>query len=851
MTSNPVAPANPSPASAQSAMDARLPRSIWRSPLVPAALALTAGIWLDRQLSLPLLVSLIAAVASLAAWFCARASPHHGLPLVYLALADAAFGAAYHHYRRDIYAADDIFQYAKDEPALAQLRGVLDEEPIHHRPPPDDLLGSRPRTGDTVTVLRVQKIRSGGNWLPASGRVRVVGVEDWPELHCGDEVEVVGQLVRVGAPGNPGEFDFASHLRDQGIRTLLTARKTPQAVTRIELGWPKSFRGWLEVIRGRGVQILRETLPQHQHELASALLLGEEASMPRAEWDKYIRTGVLHVLAISGQHLVILAGFLWFALPRLGVRQRHGAWIVAFVLLSYALLTGGRPPALRSAITVCAACGGLILRRRVLSANLFALSWLAVALLNPMDLFTSGCQLSFLSVAVLYWGMRPLEQHKKDPLDRLIDEARPPWQRWLGRLGWRILESYIVTLVIWLAITPLAASRYQLLSPAGLLLGPPLIILTTIALFVGFLLLLFGILCLPLTGFLALLVQGSLAACELLVDAVDRIPCSHIYIGSIPHWWLWLFYLGLLAVLTQETLRRRWRWAGLAALGWLCAGLAAGAARMPSDELQCTFLAVGHGGCTVMETPDGRTILYDAGSLVGPDVTRRQIAPFLWHRGIHRLDEVIFSHADLDHFNGIVALLDRFAIGQVTCTPTFADKPTLGVQFALRTLHERNIPTRIVKAGDRLTAGDVAMEVLHPPPIGPAGNENARSLVLLVRHAGHAILLTGDLEGKGLQRVLSELPPLPRPIEVLMAPHHGSHLANTADLAQWARPRAVVSCQGRPPLAREVRHRYQRVGAQVLDTHQHGAITVRSHASGIVIETFTTQQRLAVHTSSP
>jgi competence protein ComEC len=83
-------------------------------------------------------------------------------------------------------------------------------------------------------------------------------------------------------------------------------------------------------------------------------------------------------------------------------------------------------------------------------------------------------------------------------------------------------------------------------------------------------------------------------------------------------------------------------------------------------------------------------------------------------------------------------------------TPTFADKPTPGVRHSLRILHEEGIPMRIAKAGDRLTAGDVVMEVLHPPPAGPDGNENARSLVLLVRHAGHSILLTGDLEGRGL-----------------------------------------------------------------------------------------------------
>jgi len=76
--------------------------------------------------------------------------------------------------------------------------------------------------------------------------------------------------------------------------------------------------------------------------------------------------------------------------------------------------------------------------------------------------------------------------------------------------------------------------------------------------------------------------------------------------------------------------------------------------------------------------PDGRTCLYDAGAIAGPDVTRRQIAPFLWSRGIRRIDEVLLSHADLDHFNGLAALLERFAVGQVTCTPSFDKKTTAG-----------------------------------------------------------------------------------------------------------------------------------------------------------------------------
>jgi competence protein ComEC len=281
----------------------------------------------------------------------------------------------------------------------------------------------------------------------------------------------------------------------------------------------------------------------------------------------------------------------------------------------------------------------------------------------------------------------------------------------------------------------------------------------------------------------------------------------------------------------------------LVGLAWLCIGLLSRAIALPADELRCTFLAVGHGGCTVLETPDGRTLLYDAGALGGPDVSRRQIAPYLWHRGIRRLDEVFLSHGDLDHFNGLNALLERFAVGQVTYTPTFPNKDTPGIRMTLDALEKYGVKRRVVHAGDRLEAGEVQFEVLHPPAIGPVGNENARSMVLLIRHVGHGFLLTGDLEGPGLARVLA-LPPVP--VDVFMAPHHGSRFPNTPQLAQWARPKVVVSCEGLPRGPVRPAEPYTPMGATFLGTWPHGAITVRSHASGLVVETFQTRLQFVV-----
>jgi competence protein ComEC len=820
--------------------------SLWRAPLAPAAVAVTAGIVVDRfgpagksVDPYAVVLAIIAIVlVFLAAWLFSRARP--GVSLVYLWCAVGFGGAAYHHWWCHVYPAGDIGDLVTDELRLLRVRGTIADEPAVNWQLVNDPLRSMPRGDPTSATLSVTAVHGRDDWLPVTGRVRLVVAGHLTRLHIGDEVEVVGRLRAPHGPANPGEFDQEAYLRDQRIRAVLVVQKTTDGVTLLSEGWRGSVGGWLAVLRGWGNERLQESLPADVSGVAGALLLGEGSTMTNADWDKYKRTGVIHALAISGQHLVVLAAFLWLVLRTFGVRRQRGALFVALFLLGYAFLTGGRPPAMRAAVMVCAAAGALLLRRPVMAANSFALAWLVVAAINPTDLFNDGCQLSFLAVAVLYW-CSSLWQRQPDPLEQLIDESRPAWQRLL-RSCWRgLVTLYLMTLIVWLIAAPLVASRYHTVSPVGLLLGPPLAFLASIALITGFLLLLASIVFWPLVPVFAFLTTWCLRLCEWLVDRADALPGGHWYVGDIPEWWLWGFYPAVLAVVVSAPLRRHWRWGVAVALAWLCVGLLSGSARPAPEELRITFLAVGHGGCTVIETPDGRVLLYDAGTLGGPEVTARQIAPYLWSRGIRRVDEVLLSHADLDHFNGLVSLLDRFAVGQVTCTPTFADKTTAGVRLTLDTLQQRRVPVRIVSAGARLSAGDVDIDVLHPPPIGPDGNENARSMVLAVRHAGHVVLLTGDLEGPGLQRVLG-LPQV-RP-DVLMAPHHGSKTANLADLASWALPRLVVSCEGPPRSQMRGPEPYSGTGALFLGTWPHGAVTITSRPGSLVVETFQSKQRI-------
>lgn len=606
--------------------------------------------------------------------------------------------------------------------------------------------------------------------------------------------------------------------------------------------------------RGMGGRVLGESLPPSEAGLAAALLLGDGTAMEREEWDAYIRTGTVHVLAISGQHLVVLAWFVWLVLRLSGVRRRKGAWVVAAIMVAYTLLTGARPSAIRAAVMVCVLCGGLVIRRPVNRANAFAFAWLVVAVLNPSDPFTAGCQLSFLSVFVLVWGTgRWLDPRPLTPLEELIEESRTLPEK-LVRKGVRLLvASYKVSFVLGVVNAPLILAWQNLVSPAGVVLGPLLILLTSIALIAGFAVLLLAPIATWIAWPFAQVTRGCLAGCEYLVHQTEKVSVGWVYFPGPEVWWLVGFYLGLVGVVL---LVGRWRSRCLAAvLVWTIFGLLLSLDRSTKNELRVTFLAVGHGGCVVIEVPDGRVLLYDAGTTIGPDAVRRVVAPFLWSRGISRVDEVFLSHADLDHFNGLPELLKRFSVDQVTLTPSFADKSSPGVSIALDAIDRHGARRRVAKAGDRFTAGEVTIDVLHPPEVGPPGNENTRSLVLLVRHAEHTVLLTGDLEGEGQSLVVRN--PV-SPVDVMLAPHHGGKTANArreaagrygpGPMATWARPRLVVSCQE----PREIDHltaAYGPSGATVWDTASVGAVTVRSHSTGLTAQTFRTGELKVVRRS--
>jgi competence protein ComEC len=828
------------------------------APLIPLLLAFASGIAIDREacpLSSTTWINL--ALAALAVG-CLWLKREWASSLTLFATA-IAVGGAWHHFWWNDRSPQDLFWSVTETPRPAWVSGVITE-----------LLGTRTTEGYgpgdpprvlTRMVLAITGISDGKLWKPANGRSVLTVDGDRTDLHAGQPIQAAGQLSQVAGPLNPGEFDYREFLRAQGIDLRLSV-DSPSSLT-VDAGAAEwKFTRWMGNLRAYCRARLTSQLSDQTAPLASALILGQREEIDPEINDAFARTGTTHLLAISGLQLQALAFSLLILFRLLNVPRRPAYFAVALVTMGYAVLVGLAPSVVRSAVMTLAFCVAAIARRPTRSANTLALAGFVTLAWNPINLADVGCQLSFLAIAALIWLVPPALQiqenlagllgqvlhHPAAPIQELKKHFESGWHRHVRRAGAWVVGMVMVSTVVWVAALPLVALKFHLVSPIGILLNIPLIPLTSMALLLGALGLALGLVWTPL-GFLP--IQGAdLLLC--LTEAIVRWGVArswgHWFVAGPSSTLVLVFYglLGLAAVATwivgreaRGSPRPAWPVALWCAVpltmvpGWLLNGVG-GVQRLEAD-----ILAVGHGLAVSLRLESGNAILYDCGRMGDPRMGRRIIAPALWSRGITRLDQVILSHADQDHYNALPDLLDRFKIGEVVIPTGFVTKENPGARVLLDQVRDRGIPVRTIAARAAWDHGSTRFRVLHPSEgWHPEASDNARSLVLDVEQNGRHLLLTGDLDQMGVVE-LAGLPTPEPPIELMLAPHHGGRTANTSMLYAWARPRTVVVSQ-RPtaPGTTDALTPLERSDIPLLRTWQRGAIHFRWTPNGIIAEGF-------------
>ncbi len=820
----------------QSAGSGRPPDETYH-PLLIVLAAVSAGIAIDRWTSVPVAAWLVASGLGWAVWIvCWRAGRYRAASVVLLVVV-AACGGAWHHLSWSVFPRDHIAWHATYHGQPVSIQAIALGSPRRVPAPPWNPMRIIPTGERTRLELRATAIRDGQEWLPVSGKIALSVEGHLLGVRAGDRLQVFANLSRVRPPGNPGEFDYAAHHRAD--RRLCSLRSSyPDCVSVTGRGSVLNPMRWLDAARSNGNRLLGRYIDDRQSELAAAVLLGVREEIDAERVEGFVTTGTVHLLAISGLHVGILAWVLHFALRLLLVRQQRALLIVVLAVMAYTVLSGARPPAVRATILVLILCGAQYFGRRPQPFNSLAAAGLVVLALNPADLFRVGVHLSFLAVAGLMWFAPGWFGSTKDhdPLDRLVAENRD----WQFRVLWFLWHSArqlaLVSATVWLLTLPLVMARFHVFTPVAVLLNTVLWIPMVIALSSGFGVLLFGWLLPPLGAFCGWCCNGSLWFLQWCVDRVAAAPASYSWVPGPAEWWLVGFYGPLALWAAVPALRPTRRTFVILLTAWVAVGLIASILPRDKNRLECTFLSVGHGTAVVLQLPSGETVLYDAGRLSSPHAGARAVAAFLWSRGITRIDVVVLSHADADHYNLLPGLLERFDVGAIRASPVMFDKQGRAVQALAEAIDRWNIPLDEVCRGDMLQpGGGCTIDVIHPPRQGTFGPDNADSVTLAVEYLGRRILLPGDLEHPGVNDLLANDP---WDCDVLMAPHHGSPRSSPPGLATWCQPEWVVVSGSRDVDLEKIATAYQGARGRILNTGEVGAVTVRIDADGLDVRGF-------------
>jgi competence protein ComEC len=622
-----------------------------------------------------------------------------------------------------------------------------------------------------------------------------------PAVQPGQRWRLTVRLQRPHGNANPGGFDYEAWLLEQGVRA--TGYVRAKGGERLLDPFVPSAGALVE----RSRALLRERIATalEGREYAGvivALVIGDQHGIDPADWQVFSRTGISHLISISGLHITMIAGIaalaaaqLWrrslftgAQLPLLLPAQKVAALAGAGAGLLYVLLAGFGVPAQRTLYMLAVVALALWAGRLNPVSHVLCTALLVVLLLDPWAVLWPGFWLSFGAVAmILYAGAGRIG-------------APPAGMR--GALQAGVRTQWAVTLGL-VPLTMLLFGQVSLVAPLANAFAIPLVsfVVTPLAL-AG------SLAPAPLGAWMLQLAHACIALMALVLHWLAALPAA-VWRAPAPQPWVFLLALGGTFWLLAP---RAWpqRWLGIAAWIPLVTQLPGHPA---AGAFHATAFDVGQGMALLVETA-GHRLLYDTGPAYAPgaDAGSRVILPYLRMRGIAALDGIVVSHADTDHSGGALAVLAEIDTGWVASSLAPGHPVVRAARRHLR-----------CAAGQHWEWDGVRFEMLHPAGASyqdPGPGTNARSCVLRVSNGRHALLLAGDIEAAQETALLAA--PGQLRADVLLAPHHGSGTSSTPAFLQAVAPRFGIFQVG-------WRNRYHHPKPEVYA--RYGALGIERHRS--------------------
>jgi competence protein ComEC len=720
------------------------------------------------------------------------------------------------------------------------LEGIIERPPESSR-------------GRAQLCIRSEKVILSNCHFAAEGLVLIFLKEEDPSLRVGDRLRLSCRLYPPRGFRNPGGFSYERHLALERIHTVgfLSEKK----------GWVKLGEGLKNPVTLR-VERWRDSIRNFLNREASspasaifkALVLGEQGDIPEEIKESFIITGTAHLLAISGDQFGIVAILsfsllIWilkrseFLLLSVSIRKWAAGLTIPCIVL-YAFIAGGGISVIRAAIMVVTFLVSILLNRERNLLHTLALAAFLILIFSSPSLFDVSFQLSFLAVlSILYLVPRTVQAFKQEGISVLLKAS------WKKKIMNYILLSLLVTAVAIVGTAPFVALHFNRFAPVGFITN--LFIVPWVGFFIVPLSLAASIFSFFFTPLATLLININSFITLILLKVlaiVASLPFASLFISTPTFLEIILFYLLLfLSVHVKERKLARYLFLGICVVSVLDLAFWNLKDSFQKD-LRLTFIDVGHGDSILVEFPRGKRMLIDGGGLYDDrfDTGKNVIAPFLWSKKIRRMDTLVLTHPDPDHFKGLNFIASHFPIGQ------FWDN---GVQtqsdayLQLRKiLNERKIKTLSLAEGTPpQTINGVEISFLNPPAWKATQKRtqnprdlNNSSLVMKLRFKNLSILLTGDIGKEAEERMLRTDYSLRS--DILKIPHHGSSSSSSPLFLERVKPTYAILSVGERNIGKlphpEVLKRYQQLGATLYRTDVQGAITVVTDGESIQIKTF-------------
>lgn len=644
------------------------------------------------------------------------------------------------------------------------------------------------------------------------------GASQPPALTPGQRWQFTVRLARPHGNANPYGFDYELHMLEQGIGATGYVRPVAAAPPRMLDRFTRTASHVLQTLRLYLRDKISAALAQARHAgVIAALVIGEQRGIAKSDWEVFRRTGVSHLVAISGLHIMMVAGLFgramlalwrrsfWLAryfpmpLPLYLPAQKAALLASVAAAIAYVALAGFGIPAQRALTMLAVVALALWLGRLSSPPQVLGIALGAVLLWDPWALLRPGFHLSFAAVGViLYAGIGRLPGKAASFAGELMAGARTQWAVSIGLLP----------------LTVLLFAQYSLIGPLANAFAIPIVTLLVVpAALIG------AVLPAPLAGHVLMLAHQAFAWTFTGLERLSALPVA-VWRMPQPDWPLFLAAsFGAILLLAP----RGWplRWCGL--LGWLPLALNT-PTHPPAGGFQVTAFDVGQGMALLVETERHR-MLYDTGPPYGPDsdAGERVILPYLQGRGITRLDAMLISHGDSDHAGGAMSLLRALPVGQV-----YSSLPLRHFIVGSAFSHRR------CSAGQHWRWDGVDFDMLYPSPAayGDAKlSANAHSCVLKISAGGHAILLPGDIGVAQERQLLADYGAAGLRATVLLAPHHGSKTSSSGAFLRAVDPELAIFQVGYRNRFRHpqpaVYRRYGELGVERLRTDEKGAIALQ------------------------